>query len=380
MSRLCIYVTYNKHNQISEYVGYMLRALRECCTAVHLVCNFPAAESGLEYVEPYVDHIWYRENKGYDSGAYKDALNDLIGWDKVLGYDELLLVNDSFWGMFFPLKNYMDEMDEAVCDFWGMTGQSAGEFQNPEYKFDAHIHSYFLAFKSNVLHSSAFREFWERFEYPETFREAVVNFEIQINVWLRGYGFRGLSFMDLWNIELKRNINPYYEYSYELISEKKFPLLKKKNILIRNHGFSSTLQAVSFLKENALYPVQWIEDSIETQFYMPEMSGTEYNSLEVFYRSHSGIYIYGNGICGKNLKVYFAYKGWHYDGVIVTNPCREDADVLTLESADIQPSTGIIISVLDRAAASDIAAHIGSCCTREQLFFISECKAIQTPV
>jgi hypothetical protein len=274
----------------------------------------------------------------------------------------------------------MDVMEEADCDFWGMTGQSAGEFQNPEYKFDAHIHSYFLTFKSKVLHSGAFREFWENFEYPATFREAVINYEIQINVWLRRYGFKGLSFMDLWNIELDRNINPYYEYPYELISEKKFPLLKKKSILIRNHGFSSMLRAVNFLKENSLYPTKWIEDSIETQFYMPEMSRTVCNSLEVFYHSHSDIYIYGNGVCGKNLKVYFDYKGWHYDGVIVTNPCSEDTDVIALENADIQSSAGIIISVLDRAVASDIAAHIGSRCTGEQLFFISECKAIQLPV
>jgi rhamnosyltransferase len=380
IKRLCIYVTYNRNDQIEEYVSGVLKTLKQCGIDIYCVCNYLHIASGLEYAAPYTQKIICRENRGYDSGAYRDAIIDLIGWDKILEYDELMLVNDSFWGMFFPLENYMNEMDSADCDFWGMTGQSAGEFQNPEYKFDAHIHSYFLAFKSKVLHSGAFREFWENFEYPATFREAVINFEIQINVWLRGYGFKGLSFMDLWNIELDRNINPYYEYPYELISKNKFPLLKKKSILLRNHGFSSMLRAVTFLKENSLYPTKWIEDSIETQFYIPEMNRTECNSLEVFYHSHSDIYIYGNGVCGKNLKVYFAYKGWHYDGVIVTNPCREDSDVMALESADIKPSTGIIISVLDRAAASDIAEHIGSRCTREQLFFISECKAIQLPV
>ena len=30
------------------------------------------------------------------------------------------------------------------------------------------------------------------------------------------------------------------------------------------------------------------------------------NSLEIFYRNYSSIYIYGAGVCGKNLALYLA--------------------------------------------------------------------------
>jgi rhamnosyltransferase len=281
--------------------------------------------------------------------------------------------------MFFPLRNYIDEMDRADCGFWGMTGEAGGEFQNPEYKFDAYIQSYFLVFKRNVLHSDVFRKFWEDFEYPVTFREAIINFELQISAKLKEYGFKGLSFMDLWKIELERNVNPYYEYPYELISEKKFPLLKKKAILIRNHGFSSALKAVKYLKTNSLYPTEWIEDMIDSQFYILDMNRTECNSLEIFYRRYSNIYIYGNGVCGKNLAWYFEYKGWRFEKFIVTNKTESCPEVVTIDEAKIDPDTGIVISVMNKDVASEIVSYIGEMCCRNQLFLISECGAIQLP-
>jgi rhamnosyltransferase len=357
----------------------MLRALRECCTAVYLVCNFPAAESGLEYVEPYVDHIWYRENRGYDSGAYKDALEHYIGWETVYGYDELLLTNDSYWGPFYPLDDFFRHMAAVDCDYWGLTGQGPGELLNPIYTHDAHTHSYFMVFRSQVLHSPVFRKFWEEFCYPQTFREAIVNYEIVLNAYLRQNGFQGAAFLDYDEMELKRNEISYYLYPYEMIKDRKFPVLKKKTLLMRNPGFPSALKAIQYLRENHLYPTKWIEPYVDNQFYISEDGTEEHNSLETFYRTHSKIYIYGNGVCGKSLKVYFAYKGWHYDGVIVSTPGEEDVDVMTLENADIRSDTGIIISVINRTAASDIAAYIGNRCTREQLFFISECKTIQIP-
>ena len=124
-----------------------------------MVCNYEKVNLGLEYVFPWVDNIYYRTNKGYDSGAYKDALCSFLGWDEVYKYDELILVNDSFFGFFYPLKDSFQLMDKEKCDFWGMTGQAAGEYKDPFYSFDEHVHSYFMVFKKNVLKSKAFKSF-----------------------------------------------------------------------------------------------------------------------------------------------------------------------------------------------------------------------------
>ena len=378
MNRLCVYMTYNRENAIYEYIGIALKELKKCCSKIYLVCNYEKIRTGMEYVVPYTEEIFYRPNKGYDSGAYKDVLRSLLGWEEVYRYDELLLVNDSFFGFFYPLEDSFKLMDREDCDFWGMTGQTAGAFQNPAYKFDAHIHSYFFVFKKKVFHSRSFRIFWEQFSYPENFREAIVAFEIGLNAYLRQQGFFGVSYIDACKIPLKENENPCYSRLGQLVKDHKVPIMKKKCVLIRNPGFKSTLNLLRYLEKEDLYPIHPILTYLENQFYIPGMGDKPCNSLEIFYKSCSEVYLYGAGVCGKNLDLYFRYKGWVHSGFIVTD--REHGEeAMNIEEADIRAHTGIIISVVNEAAAADIERHIGERCKREQLFFISQCRAIRMP-
>jgi hypothetical protein len=379
MNRLCIYVTYNQENKIHEYMGRVLQELQTCCSKLYLVCNYLEIKEGKEYALPWVDDIFYRKNVGYDSGAYKEVLCDFLGWETVYQYEELLLVNDSFFGFFYPLQESFDRMAREECDFWGMTGQAAGEYRNPTYPFDAHVHSYFFVFKRQVMRSKVFREFWERLSYPEKFREAIVFFEIKINHDLEQSGFRKKSLIENCGIPWKRNENPCYSRLYELVKNYRLPLMKKKCVLIRNIGFADTLKTLKYMRQKNLYPVDWILSYLEHQFYIPKRGTIPCNSLEIFYHNHSDIYIYGMGVCGKNLALYFEDKGWHYRGFLVTDASGTDKGVVSLEEAEIDSDTGILISVLDPATAKEIERHIGKRCRREQLFFISKCAAIKLP-
>lgn len=380
VNRLCIYMTYNKENKIHPYIGRALKALRECCTRVCLVCNYTHINEGGEYAASYADQVFYRENIGYDSGAYKDALCDHLGWEEVRQYDEVILANDSFFGFFYPLQDTLRMMEQEDCDYWGITGQTAGEYRNPTYEFDAHIHSYFMAFKRKVLESGVFTEFWENLVYPRSFREAIVNFELSVNVLLKEHGYIGKSYIDLYGIQLARNENPCYSMLYELVIRYKMPLFKKKGVLIRSVGFADTIQMLDYLKRENLYPTEWITPYLENQFYIPGIGDEICNSLEIFYHAHTDVYIYGAGVCGQNLDIYFAHKGWKHKGLIVTDKNKADVSALGIEEAEITPDTGIIISVIDAKIAEEIAAYIGDRCSREQLFFISDCGAVRLPV
>lgn len=424
MKKLCIFLTYNKENEIYKYIENTLKSLKEYCFKVIMVCNYEKVNLGLEYVSPWVDNIYYRTNKGYDSGAYKDALCSFLGWDEVYKYDELILVNDSFFGFFYPLKDSFQLMDKEKCDFWGMTGQAAGEYKAPFYSFDEHVHSYFMVFKKNVLKSKAFKSFWEEFTYPTSFREAIVKFELGINVSLKKNGFIGKSFIDIYKIKLKSNENPCYSHVYELVRNYKIPMMKKKCVLIRNIGFVDTLRTIQYLKDKNLYPTDWMITCLENQFYIPGIGVKPCNSLELFYKKYSTIYIYGAGVCGKNLAVYFAYKHWSYKGFIVTDVkanhyidvyCDTNINDLTainvndsttvninnhvtenivlnnrkkvipisIQEAEINPDTGIIISVIhpkvSREIENIIEKNLGYRYNRDQLFFLSACSAIKMP-
>lgn len=379
MNRLCIYMTYNKENRIYEYIGSALKSLKRCCTKVYVVCNHINPPSGVESVVPFTDHIFYRENKGYDSGAYKDIFCNFLSRDELEIYDEIVLANDSFFGFFYPLEDAFALMDESACDFWGMTGQGAGEYTNPLHSFDAHIHSYFLVFKRKVIENPVFLGFWEQMEYASSFREAIVNFELEINRRLKQEGFTGKSFIDVYGILPKRNENPYYSMPYELVKDCKVPVMKKKCVLVRNVGFASMLKTIQYLKQKNLYPVHWMLSCLENQFYVPGIGNGPCNSLEIFCNSHPEIYIYGAGVCGKNLAVYFAYRGWDYRGFIVTDNKKKEEHVLSIEEAEISAQTGIVISVIDAGVAEEIKKHISGRCDREQLFFMSDCDAVKLP-
>ena len=379
MNRLCIYVTYNKENEIKEYMGYMLKALRGCSTALYVICNYPKILDGLEYIEPYVDDIFYRENKGLDAGAYKDMLCTLLGWDTVYQYDELILMNDSFLGPFYDLDRYFDLMRGVTCDFWGWTRNFGGEYESFIGKFESHIQSYYLVFRNQVLKSSQFRDFWENLAYPGTYDEAIFYFEHRINNLLKQEGFIPMALTDVWGMTFEYNENPYRLYSLELIRDKGLPILKKKSIQITNAGFDNALKAVDYIEENNLYPTNLIWDLIDSQFNIESYAPVGVNCLEFFYNKFKKIYIYGAGVCGKNLTVYFKYKGWQHKEFLVSNKTGQDTECILFEDVAIDEETGIIVSVAHQSISEEIIQYIGTKCKREQLFVIYDCATLRLP-
>ena len=130
MRRLCIYLTYDKQGTIDTYIGYMLKELKTCADALVVVCNENKISKGLNNLEPYADRIYYRENIGFDAGGFKDALCNLLGWEYVLAFDELALVNDSIFGPFRPMAEIFAEMKQQQVDFWGLAMAEYGACKN----------------------------------------------------------------------------------------------------------------------------------------------------------------------------------------------------------------------------------------------------------
>lgn len=379
VKRLCIYVTYSKDNKIKEYMGYMLKAIRTYTDELYVVCNYPTIKSGIDYIQPYADDIFYRENKGYDAGAYKDMLCTLLGWNEIYKYDELILMNDSFLGPFYDFGSYFDLMKDVSCDFWGMTRQFSGEMERFKYKYKPHVHSYFLVFRKEVFCSDEFRVFWENFAYPKTFAEAVLNFEVKLNEYLEQYGYASIALTDVWRMTFEENIIPFLCYSLELIRDHAFPILKKKCLLIRNGGFSNTLEAIKYLEKNSSYPVKWIWEQLDSQFYIENYAPSNTNCLELFYHNFKKIYIYGAGVCGKNLTTYFHHKGWQYAGIIVSDKTKQDIECLQFDDVEVDEETGIIVSVIHKEVSEEIVRYIENKYRRDQLFVMYDCTAIRMP-
>ena len=205
MKRICIYLTYDKQQIADRYIGYMLKELKTCADYLAVVCNTPSIAEGREILEAHADAIFYRENIGFDAGGYKDALCRLIGWDQVLAYDELALVNDSMFGPFRPMKSIFEEMDKNPVDFWGLSKHAEFRKSGFDY-FPEHIQSFFFVFRSRMLHSVHFRKYWEDMPYYTSYNETVRKYEMQFTSWFSNLGYT-------YGVMADTQIPAFYQYS-----------------------------------------------------------------------------------------------------------------------------------------------------------------------
>ena len=267
MKRLCVFVTYDAQNRLDSYIGYMLRELRQAAGDLVVVCNCQYI-TGLSDIQPYADKIYVRENIGFDAGGFKDALCTYIGWDKIKEYDELLLVNDSLFGPFCPITDIFDEMDKRECDFWGLSACRVRLQMSHTSFAPEHIQSFFLVFRSKLLHAPIFESFWESMPYYSTYTEIVNQYEIYLTDFFSKAGYSYDCYADAeanFTSNEKNNFNQYWWLPNELVRKRNFPFLKKKSI-DHNSLSQQTQETIplvfDYIKNETNYDINLIYENI----------------------------------------------------------------------------------------------------------------------
>jgi rhamnosyltransferase len=260
-------VTFDKQNIVDAYIGYMLSEIKKNVDYLVVVCNETSVVKGLEYLTDYADKVFFRENTGYDAGAFKAALCDLAGWDVIHKYDELLLINDSFFGPFIPLKSILDKMEDKNVDFWGLTVHAEANSDTLGY-IPRHVQSYFIAVRHRMLHSEIFMDYWNKMPCFKSFNEVICGHELKFTKYFsdRGYTYAGLADGRCNDSEnVKNNYNQYANISYEMIRKRNFPFLKKQQ-LAYNTLFQQTqenyMKALEYIEKNTDYDVNMIWENI----------------------------------------------------------------------------------------------------------------------
>lgn len=276
MNRICIYLTYDKQKIIDKYIGYMLKELKTCVSYLVVVCNETEIVQGKEILKEYADDIFYRDNIGFDAGGFKDALCHFIGWNKVWQYDELVLVNDSMFGPFRPMKEIFLKMDEKPVDFWGLTKH--GEYNGKEGKhIIEHLQSFFLVIRSSLLHSHVLKKYWEDMPYYSSFQETIQKYEI---CFTRFFAELGYKYGSLANTEINDSIHTEYNYSqyalipFEMIKKRDFPFLKKNSIPLETlycQTQENLRQAIDYIDQKTSYDVDLIWDNIIRTLNMADL-------------------------------------------------------------------------------------------------------------
>lgn len=182
--RICLLAGYDRHGTVPDYVVLLARGLATVADVFFFSDNdLPEAECAkLAGIATVCGH---QRHGRYDFGSWA-TLIDHLGWERIGGYDELILANDSCYGPVADLRAICDRMSASDCDFWGLTG-------SPEIAF--HIQSYFAVFKRPVLEDPAFRRFWQTVEREDTYEDIVRKYEVGLTQLLLARGFRPATWL-----------------------------------------------------------------------------------------------------------------------------------------------------------------------------------------
>lgn len=193
MRRFAIYLFFDPQGVVDEYVTYKLERLREHVETLLVVANEPLQDEGRARLEAVADTVLVRENRGYDVGAYRHAI-DHVGLDALGAYDELVLLNYTFFGPVHPFGDMFERMEATEADFWGITEHRAvrpNPFHNATnpYELAGHIQSTWIAVRSRMLRSPEFAAYWRDMPEIRSYDDSVMQHEARFTEHFHRLGF-----------------------------------------------------------------------------------------------------------------------------------------------------------------------------------------------
>lgn len=242
--RVCLFAGFDVDGVVDPTVVDYLAELSRFADVYYLAdCAMEPGE--LDKLAPYTKGAWAIRHGRYDFGSYSMLATELVGWDVIDGYDELMLANDSCW-LVQPLDTVFAKMDATACDWWGLqaTYEDFGikEFERLgrplalddveeqmrqqdlwRYSDFIHVGSYFLVYRRRVLQDPEFRRRLETVAKQRDKTAIILKYEIGFSRYLILGGYHLATFVD--------GILPYHPVyrssAFDLMADG-FPLLKRQ--------------------------------------------------------------------------------------------------------------------------------------------------------
>lgn len=265
MKRLAIFVFYDKDGIVDDYVTFLLEQLSQNTKDIITLVNGKILDSEKDKLIKYSSKVIIRENKGLDAAAYKQGLLKEVGIEKCRTYDEIILVNDTFFGPFIPLKNILEEMENRKVDFFGLStgGISIDGYNKVKYGYiPEHIQTFFIAFSKRMVESKIFYNYWSNYDDNyDTFIKVVTQHELIMTKYFSDRGFtydvysKTIKFS---SNDLADNYNIYAYTPYQALNKFRLPIIKRKTFsysLFDQHYLTETdeeYKCIEYVRKN--YP------------------------------------------------------------------------------------------------------------------------------
>ena len=281
IKRIAVFIFYDKDNIVDDYVLYILDSLKSAVDDIIITSNSDLSFKEKEKFAPYTDKLVIRENVGFDIGAFSEIYLSYKNYIK--DFDELVVLNDTFYGPFKPFKVIFDEMAHKDVDFWGLGANYNsvdGYGYLPDNMIHSHVQSYFMVFRSSLLKSKVFNDYWKKYNIYEmnSFNAVVTKHELAFTYFLEQNGFKWDIYSNLNKYksdDINANFNCYAYAGFEMIKNLNFPILKRKNLIFNKRDAlfltdgADARRSIDYINKEKLYNTDLIWKNI-IRLYKPE--------------------------------------------------------------------------------------------------------------
>ena len=188
--RVIFYLLFDPRGHVDSYVPYKLERLRPFAEEIVVVVNGALTSEGREALAGVADEVWERSNVGLDVGAYQWAL-ERFGAEQLARFDELILMNYTWYGPIGSFEPVFDDMAHRDLDFWGITehGETTPNPITLEGTMPRHIQSHWIAVRKTMFTSSAWRDYWAEMPVINSYSESILNHESRFTAHFLAKGF-----------------------------------------------------------------------------------------------------------------------------------------------------------------------------------------------
>lgn len=244
IKRICLFAGYNGKGIIENYAIYYIKELSKIADIYYLADN-TILPSELDKIMPYVKGAYGYHHGKYDFGSWQELIN-LLGWEKLSEYDELILTNDSVFGPLYDLKNFVEDIEEDKE--WDLCGI------NTAYDFHTwHLSSYFLIFRKNGFLSDIFKEHINSVVQEDNVKKVIEKYEIGLSRKMVEAGFTVKN-----AVKFRKNI--YLSWRNFFLAGS--PLIKRKIFNDELFLICKTFGWESFLKKHTKYDTSLLHDYV----------------------------------------------------------------------------------------------------------------------
>ncbi|HEH9426663.1 TPA: rhamnan synthesis F family protein [Aeromonas sobria] len=191
MKRIAFYLFYDKDGVVDQYIQFKLSELKKSVEKIVVVSNSPLTNLGRETLENIGCDVLCRENIGFDVWGYKEGM-EYIGQDKLSQYDELIMLNYTFFGPIFPFEEMFSWAEQQPqLGFWGLSDH-AEKTPNPftgTGTLHRHIQSHFIAVRKKLFQSPEFIAYWKNMPMINSYQDSILNHESKFTHYFEQRGF-----------------------------------------------------------------------------------------------------------------------------------------------------------------------------------------------